>query len=235
MKTNAHIRAFGRLALACGILAAATLPAMSQTDVPRGTLNVDRDLVRVGTRSNLNWTIQYPATIADIVNVAPSGTIVPKKDLKMRVRVLGVAFQSGSTLLPLDAYWSINNGSWTGYFYGTGPQVNSSTVLIDRVVKSNDKIDFGARGWGGGSWLPFNHTRATTQYVVVLGKGSQAPSYAPAYNQSSAKSFLRPYLDASGKINIGERDLIILWEASTALPGTTYFDMQDLVILVSFE
>lgn len=32
-----------------------------------------------------------------------------------------------------------------------------------------------------------------------------------------------------------KKDLIILWEASTAKPGTTYFDMQDLVVLVSFE
>ncbi len=208
--------------------------AHAQTNVPRGTLTVDRDLVRVGIRSNLAWQIEYPAAIKDIVDVGSTGTIIPKKSLKMRVRVIGVAFQSGSNLLPLDAYWSLNNGSWTNFFYGTAPSVNSSAVLVDKVVKTNDRIDFGARGWNG-SWLPFNHTRTSTQYVVVLGKGSKAPSYAPAYNQASVTSFLKPYIDAGGRINIGDKDLIILWEASTAAPGTTYFDMQDLVVLVSFE
>jgi len=236
MKANAHTRAVCRLALTCGIMAASIGTGLSQqSDIPRGTLGVDRDLVRVGSRSSLNWNIEYPAAIIDIVEVNPTGTIKPKKNLKMRVRVLGVAFQSGQTLLPIDASWSLNSGSWSSFFYGTSTAVNSSSVLIDRNVRKDDRIDFGARGWSGNGWLPFNHTRQTTQYVTVLGKGSSAPSYAPAYNQGSVTSFLRPYIDNRGKINIGDRDLIILWEASTARPGTTFFDMQDLVVLVSFE
>ncbi|MDP4624144.1 MAG: hypothetical protein NWT08_03285 [Akkermansiaceae bacterium] len=235
MKASVHTRAVGLLTLTLGSLAISTITGHSQTDVPRGSLSVDKDLVRVGTRSNLEWNIEFPTAIKDIVTVEETGTIVPKTNLKMRVRVLGVAFQSGSTLLPLDAYYSMNNGSWEKFFYGTGPTVNSSSVLIDKTVKKSDRIDFGARGWGGSSWLPFNHTRATTKYVTVLGNGSSAPSYAPAYNQNSVTSFLRPYINSAGKITIGERDLIILWESSTASPGSTYFDMQDLVVLVSFE
>ncbi len=222
--------------LTLGLLTVSHEDALSQqSSVPRGTLSVDKDLVRVGTRSNLAWNIEYPAAIVDIVEVEPTGTITPKKTLKMRVRVIGVAFQSGNTLLPLDAWWSLNNGGWQNFFYGTGPTVNSSAILIDQKVKKNDTIDFGARGWGGSSWLPFNHTKSPTQYVTVLGKGSKAPAYAPAYNQNSVTSFLRPYIDGAGRINIGEKDLIILWESSTATPGSTYFDMQDLVVLVSFE
>jgi len=206
-----------------------------QNTVPRGTLDVDKTLVRVGTRSNLTWNIEYPAAITDIVDVNPTGTIKTKKTLRMKVRVLGVAFQSGNTLLPLDAYWGLNGGSWQNLFYGTGPTVNPNSVLVDKTVKKDESVDFGARGWGGSSWLPFNHTRTQTKYVIVLGKGSKAPTYAPAYNQNSVTSFLKPYIDSAGKINIGDRDLIILWEASTASPGSIYFDMQDLVVLVSFE
>ncbi len=236
MKATVHTRAVRPLMLTCGIIAATAGTGLSQeNNIPRGTLTVDQDTVRVGTRSNLGWNIEYPAAIKEIVDVEPTGTIKPKANLRMRVRTIGVAFQSGWTLLPLDAYWSLNGGSWDDFFYGTGNDVNPSKVLINKKVKINDTIDFGARGWGGSSWLPFNHTRETTKYVTVLGKGSSAPSYAPAYDQGSVTSFLRPYIDSSGRINIGERDLIILWEASTASPGTTYFDMQDLVILVSFE
>lgn len=49
MKANVHTRAVGRLALACGHMAAAALPAMAQDDVPREAPGVDRDLFRVGT------------------------------------------------------------------------------------------------------------------------------------------------------------------------------------------
>lgn len=239
MKANVHCRAVGQLLLATGLTLFTTQFAFSQDpSVPRGTLGVDRDLVRVGTRSNLDWNIEYPSAIEDIVEVDPKGTIKPKKDLKMRVRVLGVAFQSGRTLLPIDAYWSFNGGGWTNFFYGTGPTVNPAKVLIEKTVKKNDTIDFGARGANdarGNSWNPFNHTRQNTAYVTVLGKGAITPTYTPAYNQDSINGFLRPYIDRQGRVTIGERDLIILWESSTARPGTTYFDMQDLVVLVSFE
>lgn len=202
---------------------------------PRGTLNVDRDLVRVGTRSELDWQIQYPTPVTEVVDIINNGTIVPKKNMKMRVRTLGVAFQSGNTLLPLDAYWSLNNGAWQRFFYGTGPQVKPADILVNVNVKKNDRVDFAGRGYSGSSWYPLHHTRTYDPYVIVLKNGDRAPSYAPAYNQNSVGSFLKPYIDGSGKIRIGDRDLIILWEASTALPGTPYFDMQDLVVLVTFE
>ncbi len=211
--------------------------AFAASDIPTGTLHVDRDMVRVGTRTQLAWSIQYPGSnVTDVVDITDSGTIIPKKALRMRVRTLGVAFQSGSFLLPIDAYWSKNGGAWKGYFNGISTAVNANTVLVDTTLKNGDKIDFGAQGWGGYSWLPF-HSTATKgdKYVTVLKNGDRAPSYVPAYNQGSVTSFLKPFIDSTGKIKIGNRDVIVLWECSTAAPGTTYFDMQDLVILATFE
>lgn len=206
-------------------------------DIPTGTLGVDRTLVRVGTNSNLNWQIQYPTPlVTDVVSVSSTtGTITPKVAMNMRVRTLGVAFQSGSTLLPCEGQWSKNGSAFTRFFYGIGTAVDPTKVLIDTPVAANDKINFGGRGWSGSSWFPFHDTTKADQYVIVLKNGDSAPSYAPAYSQTSAKGFLAPYIDAAGKINIGSRDLIILWECSTAAPGTTYFDMQDLVVLVTFQ
>ncbi|MCU0778392.1 MAG: hypothetical protein MUF86_12080 [Akkermansiaceae bacterium] len=209
--------------------------AFAQQDTPRGTLNVDRSLVQVGTRTQLDWKIQYPSVVTDLVSVTNTGTIIPKSTMKMKVRTLGVAFQSGKTLLPLEGYWAKNNGKFTRFFYGTGPQVNPSSVLVNETVNVNDRIDFSGRGWSGSSWYPMHDTRSADPYVVVLKNGDRAPNYAPAYNQSTVKGFLSSYIDGMGRIKIGPRDLIILWEASTAKPGTTYFDMQDLVVLVTFE
>jgi hypothetical protein len=211
--------------------------AFAADEIPRGTLDVDRTLVRVGTRPQLKWNITYPATAPPVI-VSLNGTITPQSDLKMRVRTLGVAFQSGSTLLPLQAGWSKNNSTWATFFTGKGPSVVPTDVLVDVSVKKNDLIKFRGRGASnssGTSWYPYHQTGNTDPYVVVLKKGDTPPSYAPAYGQGKIAAFLDPYIDGSGKINIGTRDLIILWEASTASPGTTYFDMQDLVVLVTFE
>jgi len=206
-----------------------------QDNVPSGKLTVDKSLVRVGTRSQLDWSIQYPNKVTDLVSVTDSGTIIPKKKMTMKVRTLGVAFQSGSKLLPLEGQWAKNNGSFSRFFYGTGPQVDPTKILVTETVKLNDRIDFAGRGWSGSSWYPLHDTRKADRYVVVLKNGDRAPDYAPAYNQSTVKGFLSSYIDGMGRIKIGPRDLIILWEASTAAPGTTYFDMQDLVVLVTFE
>ncbi len=219
----------GLLASMCLVVSA------SAAGIPTGKLNVDRSLVRAGVKSNLDWQIQYPTIVTDLVSVTSTGTIIPKIPMKMRVRTLGVAFQSGSTLLPIEGNWSKNGGAWTKFFYGTGLSVVPTNILVDTTVAANDRIAFGARGWSGSSWFPFHDTTKTDKYVIVLKNGDSAPSYAPAYNQTSTKGFLSPYIDSTGKIKIGSRDLILLWECSNAAPGTTYFDMQDLVVLVTFE
>lgn len=217
-----------------GLLAGLFSAAPAIAAIPTGKLNVDRTMVRIGTKSLLDWTINYPSQLDEVVDVT-NDVITVKKSTQMKVRVLGVAFQSGSTLLPINGYYSVNGSSWSSVFYGTGLAVNSATVLLTKTLKTNDKVSFGAKGWDGRSWLPFHQTGTNDKYVTVLKNGSVAPSYAPAYNQGSVTSFLKPYIDSTGKISIGSKDLIILWECSTAAPGTTYFDMQDLVMLVTFE
>ena len=182
--------------------------------------------------------LKYRALVdnaVDVVDITDVGTIIPKESVTMRVRTLGVAFQSGSRELPLDAYWSVNNSSWSRFFYDVGSNVVSTDILIETNVKKGDQINFGARGKNGSIWYPFHHTAKDDRYVIVLKNGDKAPSYAPAYNQSGVESFLSPYIDGSGRIRIGPRDVIVLWEASTASPGSTYFDMQDLVVLATFE
>lgn len=99
--------------LAC-LLASSNAPA-DETLVPRGTLTVDRDLVRVGTHSQLNWNIEYPAPVTSVVDIVAPNTIVARKDLPMRVRVLGASFQASITsFLPVEVMWSKNNPCLAG-------------------------------------------------------------------------------------------------------------------------
>jgi len=205
--------------------------AFGASEIPTGKLNVDRTLVRVGARSNLAWDITYPKRLVE-TNLITTTTV------KMRVRALGVAFQSGSTLLPFEGSWSKNSSAWTVFFNGKGPSVVPTNVLVDTVMNPGDQIRFRARGGAnanGTSWFPHRQTNNSDPYAVVLKNGDRPPDYAPAYNQGSVRSFMTPYLDNTGKIKIGPQDLIVLFEGSTAAPGTAFFDMQDLVLLVSFE
>lgn len=207
------------------------MSAIATAQIPTGKLNVDRTMVRVGARSQLDWSIQYPAP-----PVGPD--LKPKTKVKMRVRTLGVAFQSGNTLLAFQGQWRINNTSWSTFFNGKAPSVVPTQVLVDRTIEAGDTIRFracGANNANSSSWGAWHETNNNDPYAVVLKNGDLPPSYAPAYNQGTVKSFLSAYIDSTGRIKIGEQDLIILWEGSSAAPGTTYFDMQDLVVLVSFE
>lgn len=228
----------GRL-LACilGCLSAFGNASASDDTIPTGKLNVDRDLVRTGTRSQLTWEIDYPAPVTSVVDILPPNIIKPKKNLKMRVRVLGASFQETATkFLPVEVQWSKNNSSFSRIFYGYQTGVNPSTVVLNTTVKSGDTINFGGRGWRDNAWLPLYRTSAATNNLVMLKNGDRVPSTVPALNGNSIESFLKPYMDSTTKkVKIGDRDLILLMELGQTNTAASGFDLQDLVVLVTFE
>jgi hypothetical protein len=272
----------GGRCLTASILACLFLPGISfagDLDIPRGTLTVDRDWIRIGTKSQLSWKIDYPAPIKSVVDVVPPNVIQPKKDLKMKVRLLGASFQQAKsnnghgnnadgvdssnpgqgsggpngafdlslglddelkglkvTYLPVEVLWSKNGGAWSQLYYGTQNSVNPSKVLVDAKVEEGSKINFGARGWRDHEWLPIYHTAINTPNVVVLKNGDKVPSTVPALNGGTIESFLKPYMDTVNKtVKIGDRDLILLFELGQTSTANSGFDLQDLVLLVTFQ
>src|SRR6187455_19756 len=78
------------------------------TDISTGVINVDRSMVRVGSRSQLDWKIKYPVGVTELRSTQP---------LTMRVRVLGSSFQTnktnsggGNNLDSVDSSGNIKNG-----------------------------------------------------------------------------------------------------------------------------
>ncbi|MEZ5434456.1 MAG: hypothetical protein R3F31_25480 [Verrucomicrobiales bacterium] len=61
------------------------------------------------------------------------------------------------------------------------------------------------------------------------------PTTTPLYQQPTLESFLRPYLDDNGNIKIGPMDVIYLMELTHTDRNNGGFDLQDLVILVTFQ
>ncbi len=142
---------------------------------------------------------------------------------------------SKSVELPIEVMWSKNNSSWSRLFSGTQGSIKPTSILLETTVDKNEKINFGARGFRAG-WLPLYTTAASTPNVLTLKDGDKLPSTIAAFQQGVIESFLKPYLAADGMtVKIGEGNLILLYElgqTSTSAPG---FDLQDLVMLVTFE
>lgn len=70
-----------------------------------------------------------------------------------------------------------------------------------------------------------------------LVNGDTPPSNVPQYNAPSLESFLRPYLDTTGKVKIGPMDVIVFMELthSSSQKSDPGYDLQDLVLLVTFR
>ena len=222
--------------LSCLIAIGSSLAA--DTNVPTGTLTVNRDLLRVGTKSQLTWDIDYPApAVTSVIDIVPPNIIKPKKDLTMKVRVLGASFQESIiSFLPVEVMMSKNNASWTRVFYGLQSLVLPNLVVSSTSVKKGDTINIGGRGYRDGSWLSLYNTAQTTKNLVMLKNGDRVPVEVPALNGTSIESFLKPYMDSTTKkVKIGDRDLILLMELGQTDPNNSGFDLQDLVVLVTFE
>jgi len=274
------LAAAGMLAFAAlsGIASAADT-AINDTAVPHGTLSVNSSWILAGTKAQLGWQIDYPAPINKIADVVPPNVIKPKKDLKMKVRVVGASLQEAKSnnghgnnadgvdssnpgngsggpngaidlsngiddelkvgkakYLPVEVLWSLNGLAWSRLFYGTQSAVNPSKPVLETTVPAGSTINFGGRGWRDGAWLPLYNTAASTSNLVVLKNGDQAPASVTNLSGGIIASFLSPYMDPVTKvIKIGDRDLILLVELGQASASTSGFDLQDLVILVTFE
>ena len=249
----------GMLMIGC-VASLLSFSSATAADIPTGKLKVDRTLVRVGSHSLLDWKIKYPVPAPELrktqirvrilgssfqqyrnnngngnnldgvdssnPNTIRNGTVDPSGTYDDEKR-LGKAVQ-----LPVEVMWSLNNSSWTRLFYGTQSDVNPSTLVLNSAVNPNDIINFGAHGYRDNAWLPFYSTATPTKNVVVLQNGSTIPTII---QQSFIESILKPYLAADNKIKIGKRDLIILMELGQTNPIYADFNLQDLVILVTFE
>ena len=249
----------GMLMTGC-IASLLSFSSATAADIPTGKLKVDRTLVRVGSRSQLDWKIKYPVPAPEL------------RKTQVRVRILGSSFQQNRTnngggnnydgvdssnpstikkgtydpsgtyddekklgkavLLPVEVMWSLNNSSWTRLFYGTQDDVNPSTLVLNSTVNPTDIISFGAHGYRDKAYLPFYSTATPTQNVVVLQNGATVPTII---QKSFIESILKPYLGADNKVKIGTRDLIILMELGQTNPIYADFNLQDVVILVTFE
>lgn len=219
--------------------------AQSQTSpsVPVGWLSASPGIVRVGAKPTLKWGITYPATVVDYVTVTTPSTLVPKQDLDVEIRVLGagvtVSNSNGSnmTFVPTEALFSYDGGNYNRIFYGTNPQVDPSRVVHTLNVKSGRNLRFGGRFFYNGSWGRLYTSTSGTMNVRTLVNGQTPPTTYSLINAPTLENFIKPYLDASGKVMIGPMDVIVFMELThtDSQASELGYDLQDMVLLVTFK
>ncbi len=135
---------------------------------------------------------------------------------------------------PVDIRLSLGGAPYTQLFYGTQSNVNPSKPLYIKKLMRGQRVDVGGRYLNYGDWSPFYTTRSTSLKVISLVNGATIPTLLPLHQQANFSSYLKPFVDASGKVRIGPMSVLILMELNATNRSDTCFDYQDVVLLLNF-
>lgn len=210
---------------------------------PKGDISAYPSVVRTGTKPTLTWNILYPSNLSGTnppVLVNPPGTLIPNTTVYATVQIVGNGITACSTVRdPLTHYvdvrLSLNRGTYSQIFYGTPSQVVPSKQLYIKRMTANQTLDFGASYVINGVSTPFYTSLSSNLQVVSLVNGATIPTTFPLYQSSNLKSYLRPYLNSTGTVNIGPLSVLVLMELGNTNRNATCFDLQDVVLLVTFS
>ena len=221
-------------------LAAAPSSASLIPATPSGVISAYPTVVQTGTKPTLTWDILYPSKVSDMVLVNPPGTLIPNQTVYATVQIVGTgvtACNSAQDALSLytDVRVSLNGGSYSQLFYGTQANVDPAKKLYIKRLTANQTLDFGGSFTKNGVSSPFYTTKSANHQVVALVNGATPPTTFPLYQSSTLKSYLRPYLDSTGKVKIGPLSVLILMELGQTNRSMSCFDIQDQVLLVTFS
>ena len=171
----------------------------------------------------------------DLFYVDADGTITTTGTVEATVQALGsaITYGVGGPEIAVRADISLDGGdSWTDLF--NNAEIDGGEVDVYSNIASGKQIVVKINGkYTWWFWTLFNSTYQTndgTGHIQVLRDGEEPPNYEPFGNQDGLEVFLQSVIDESGKIDIGEYDVVLLAELDTVSD-----DYQDAVILISFE
>lgn len=223
------------------LVSSGTLRSQEQSpQIPVGSLSAYPTIVQTGTHPTLTWSVTVPEAVDDIVDIEGPGTLVPKRDVIMDVRILGAGvtastyYSPGFIFVPTECQINVNGSGYSPIFYGSNNDVNPNEIVYTRTVEEGEEVNFGSRYYYNYSWGPWFSTTNSNGNVVALRNGDTPPTTTPMHYAPTIETFIRPYLDEDGKIKIGPRDVLYLMELTHTNPNHSGFDLQDMALLVTF-
>jgi hypothetical protein len=241
---NHTLRAVSAAAIVTSALAmpaafAQAKKASAQPIIPVGALQATPSVVQTGTYPTLNWSIVYPSKVGDVAVITPPGSLTLTEQLYVSVRAIGVGVTgtNGSTTssTPAEFRIQVGGGGYDQLFYGNSSDIDPSHTLYTKKLNSGTTIDFGGRFVKDGEWTPFYTTRSGNVQVVSLVDGDAIPTSYDLNQSGKMAEYLKPYVDSTGKVNIGPLSVLVMAEYATSDHSKASFDYQDAVFLVSLS
>ncbi|MFB6130242.1 MAG: type IV pilin [Salinigranum sp.] len=169
--------------------------------------------------------------------VVRNGSVVPATDYAANVTLLGTGFTYGAYGPNIDVALSFRVGNdtrrpWPGNVNdGGNPRSHTFTGR-----RAGTPISATAIGDPDGEYVGrrARHSNGSDGWVYVLRDGDAPPNLAGFGDQHSASSYVRPYLDGNGSIDIADNQAIYLFELGDSKTGPAA-DYQDAVVLLTLE
>ena len=207
--------------------------------IPVGSLTAFPIIVQPGTHPKLTWAIDYPSVVKDVVDV-DDDTVTTKQPLCVEIRVLGAGVTAGSgnkyKFVPTEAQVSSAGGTYQRVFYDTNDGVKPNKIVYYKELAQGEALRFGGRYYYNGSWGPYFNSQSGTDNIRTLVNGDIPPTTNPMHTAPTLESFIKPYLDASGRVKIGPMDVIVFMELThdDSQKSNQGYDLQDMVLLATF-
>ena len=164
------------------------------------------------------------------------------KICSLDVRMVGGSYQIGTddSGQPIFGYVDAQaraDGAtvWKRVIYNTPSDIIPTYTYYSQEVRKGYNVDFRARVHNGTHWLPYVSTDTATSQVLLLFDGDPLPTGIPAFEQGQIGDAMSAYVGSDGRVNIGPKDGLYLFELNTNNPTRIDFDYQDLMLLVTFN
>ncbi|MEO7097745.1 MAG: hypothetical protein ABI162_00155 [Luteolibacter sp.] len=231
-------------AASAALMSAIATPSNATPSIPSepaGVLSAFPTVVQTGTKPTLTWEILYPSQVSDVATITPGGTItITSNNTYTSVQPIGTGITAcdstqGTTPLYTEARYSLNGAAFAQLFYGVQSDVDSAYSLYIKKLGRGDTLNFSGRYVKNGVWSPLYTTWSSNHQIVALVNGATPPTALSLYQSSTLASYLKPYLDASGKVKIGPLSVLVMMELGQTDHSRSCFDYQDMVLLVTFS
>jgi len=127
---------------------------------------------------------------------------------------------------------NVNNGEQQTY---TPDSTYTAGTVIETEATSWKKRRSSLSGDSSSHWRVYMEVDdSNTTNTKVLSNGDTVPNIDGYLDQGDVESFLDGYINEDGTVNLGENQVIILFELGTTNMSSSAADFQDLVILVTF-
>lgn len=246
---QAHGDAFGAcVGVASSSVASSSVPASSAaaSSVPASSS------APASSSMQSSSAIGAPQSCADRVTIANNGTIQINGSLSITFISYGAQFGygNGPDVPVYVAYRKKNSGSWTNLFGGdyiNGTGGDTQTVTGFTTSNNHNKLFVRFRAYSRqNGWLTYENYAYTNDIpsVLMLRNGDMPPVINPGVGQASVSDLLEPITDTTGKIDVGQYDVVLLadFNRESCNNCSNYYctncsgvDYQDGVVLVRFN